>query len=105
MSDQHCAGAGRFFASAHVSDPALSELTAALTPSVPTLESVSELIACAERRLVRASERMERAQTEFSDAVEALTQARQAKEDWIAANPDPQIEFPFSTSLTGASHG
>ena len=105
MSDQHCAGAGRLSASEPSSDPAISDLVAALIPSEPNQQSIDELITCAERRLVRASERTERARIEFSDAVEALTQARQARVDWMAANPDPQIEFPFPPSQTGDSHG
>ncbi|GGN49503.1 hypothetical protein GCM10011349_20190 [Novosphingobium indicum] len=66
-------------------------LRKALTAAEPTLERHEEIVACAERRVRRASERLDRAQTELAEAAEALITAREARTEWIANNPDPQL--------------
>ena len=67
------------------------QIRKALTAAEPTLERHEELVACAERRVRRASERLERAKTELAEAAEALVTAREARADWIANSPDPQM--------------
>ncbi|WCT78896.1 hypothetical protein [Novosphingobium humi] len=64
-----------------------------LTPSDPTLESIEEVISCAERRVKRAGERLARAQKELGDAAAALVLARDDRAAWLVANPDPQLEM------------
>lgn len=64
-----------------------------LTPADPTLESIEEIISCAERRVKRAGERLERAQVELGDAAAALVHAREERSAWVVANPDPQMEM------------
>lgn len=64
-----------------------------LTPAEPTLESVEELVSCAERRVKRAVERLASAQREVADAAAALTRATEDRAAWIIANPDPQLEM------------
>lgn len=64
-----------------------------LTPSEPTLESIEEIISCAERRVKRAGLKLERAQDELGASAEALVRARDAKAAWLLANPQDQMEM------------
>ncbi|MBB3956861.1 hypothetical protein [Novosphingobium sediminicola] len=64
-----------------------------LTPSEPTLESIEEIISCAERRVKRAGLRLERAQEELGGAAAALVRAREDKAAWLLANPQDQLEM------------
>lgn len=64
-----------------------------LIPADPTLESIEELVACAQRRVTRAQERLTSAQQEYEDAIAAQTRAEDDRAAWIIANPDPQLEM------------
>jgi hypothetical protein len=64
-----------------------------LTPAEPTLESLEEVVSCAERRVKRAAEKHERAQVELGDAAAALTLARGELSAWVEAHPEPQMEM------------
>lgn len=66
-------------------------LPAGLQPAAPSLERHEELVRCAQLRKARASQRLERAQAEDSDAATALERAIAARTDWIANCPDPQL--------------
>lgn len=64
-----------------------------LTPSAPTLESMEELVSCAERRVKRAAYKLDRQERELGDAAAALVKARDDLAAWIAAHPEPQMEM------------
>lgn len=64
-----------------------------LTPAEPTLESLEEVVSCAERRVKRAGLRLERAQEELGAAAAALVRAREDKAAWLLANPQDQMEM------------
>lgn len=64
-----------------------------LTPAEPTLDSLEEVIACAERRVKRAGLKHERAQDELGAAATALVRAREDKAAWLLANPQDQMEM------------
>ncbi|MDE1914713.1 MAG: hypothetical protein KGJ57_17565 [Sphingomonadales bacterium] len=68
-------------------------MSAGLIPADPTAESIEEIVACAERRVVRAAVRLERAQREHDEAVTALRFARENRRAWKAAHPDDQFEM------------
>lgn len=76
----------------HIGAPSLISVPG-LTPAEPSLERHEEIVACAERRVRRASIRLDRAQAELADAAIALVSARTDLEDWIEANPDDQLEM------------
>jgi hypothetical protein len=61
------------------------------TPVLGTLEAHEEVVRLAERRVRRAAERRQAIEAEHAQAEQALTDARQARADWVAASPDPQI--------------
>lgn len=61
------------------------------SPAPLSIDLVENLVACSERRLRRAAERLERAQDELVAAQAALARARDERAAWIVNNPDPQI--------------
>lgn len=60
-------------------------------PALGTLEAHEEVVRLAERRVRRAAERRQTIEAEHAQAEQALADARQARADWVAASPDPQI--------------
>lgn len=65
-----------------------------MTAAIP--QNLVDDLVRAQRRAKRASERLEGAQTETKQARQALDNAKERIEAWIAANPDPQQEmFPL----------
>lgn len=60
-------------------------------PAPGTLEAHEEIVRLAERRVSRAAERRVAIEAEHAQAEQALADARQARADWVAACPDPQI--------------
>lgn len=68
----------------------------AWSPPEPSLEQHNEIVACCERRFLRADEKLAAAATEHNDSHAALCAARAARNNFVAANPDPQLAIPFS---------
>jgi hypothetical protein len=75
--------------------PSRAEIEAALTASPASLDQHNELIAHAERRLARAREKVDAAAMEMAEAMIALGSAKAARDEFIANNPDPQLEMPI----------
>lgn len=59
----------------------------------PERAKLNSLIEHCERRVTRAAERLQAAQTESDDAAGALAFAHERLAAWIEANPDPQMEL------------
>ena len=72
----------------------LTAIRRAMTPQDPTLEQLDELIGCAERRFLRAHEKLAVAAAEHNEADAGLKAARAARTQFIADNPDPQLAMP-----------
>jgi squalene cyclase len=60
-------------------------------PLLPSLDAHEELVRLIERRVKRAGHRRAAAEAEEAEALQALTEARNDRSEWIRANPDPQI--------------
>ncbi|MDH4746659.1 hypothetical protein OMP43_21770 [Sphingomonas sp. CBMAI 2297] len=52
------------------------------------------LVILAKKRTVRAEEKRDAANREFSDAFAALDEAKARLAGWLAANPRPQLTLP-----------
>lgn len=57
----------------------------------PDLRRIEELVRCCERRKARAAEKMAAAKAESAAADAAYERAVEARADWIAHTPDPQL--------------
>lgn len=57
----------------------------------PDMRRIEELVQCCERRKASAARKLASAQAEVAAAQAAYEQAIEARNDWIANNPDPQL--------------
>lgn len=73
--------------------PDVATIQRAMTPLEPSLDRHNEIVACCERRFLRADEKLSAAAAEHNDSHAALRAAREARAQYIAENPDPQLSI------------
>lgn len=75
--------------------PTRAEIMVGLTAAAATLEQHNELMMHKERRVARAREKCAVADAELAAAVADHDAGAQARLQFIATNPDPQLVMPI----------
>jgi hypothetical protein len=75
--------------------PDVATIKRAMTPAAESLDQLNEVLACCERRFLRADEKLASAAAEHNAADASLKEARSARARFIAANPNPQLAMPL----------